>query len=156
MLLPSLTVQASVTPAAIGSYIQLVFPDDYGTISSTASPACTNVVSGATLACTVNEGNNTIGIYNYFADSSTLSNTQIEIMISNIKNPSRAEETADFEFYIKKPDNTVIDRSPLASNPAYSLSMVFTHGSFTSCSISANNNYISTRSKMTLSITPNN
>ena len=79
-----------VISASVDSIIRIDMPSSYLPVSSETNPSCTNGNTGAALTCTVHENNKTIIVEGYYADSSTVADDTVTIVINNIHNPSRA------------------------------------------------------------------
>jgi len=80
----------------------------------------------------------------------------IYIQISNIKNPSIAAQSGNFQFFIKYLNGSIIDQSPAASSGIYSSAISFLAGRFYSCAVSAGGNYISTYSSLLFTFNASN
>ena len=143
-----------VAAVPLTSTISLVMPANYATVSALTNPACRNADTSETLTCQAFNSNLTIVISGYFSASSSLTTSNVNIQIDSIVNPAKAGATANFVFSINAPDGSVVDQSPAAAYTGYSTSISFIGGSFSSCTISANSNYVLTGSRFTFNLSP--
>lgn len=142
-----------LTPTTLpaDAYVQLKFPTSYVATSATSLSCSNNVVSS--IVCGIN--NRVLTVTGLFSTGNRATDS-ITVVVDGIKNPSRAAPSANFEIYIKSSSGTIIQQSPSATSADYSTSITFSPSSFTSCSISANSNFISTRSRLTFTIRTQN
>ena len=101
----------------------------------------------------MDSASNTVRVDGYYAEVARLADQSVEIAISNIINPFRATTTAFFEYFIRKPDDSIIDQSPNVLS-GIGQDLTFNPGTFTSCAISAGGATVSTRAAFQFTLLP--
>jgi hypothetical protein len=122
-------VIANPTTVPLNSVIQITFPSQFLTISTTTSVACTDS-NGNSLGCTLNTGTNMVTVGSYYNTASTLASTLITIVMGSIQNAYKSGASSNFFWSIVDPNGIVIDQGPAPSTNYAPTSLTFVGGTF--------------------------